>query len=151
MQSPHARKSSVTKKPLTSSVLFPELSKRFIENPSAVGSLTGLFIFSILVDGKIVDEWSLLFSGQNRPPSVSHQAVPALSKKAVSAPIVVLELEDRNLIKFITGSLTGIKGVTTGKIKVAGDIDLALKLERAFVKAGGIDQTLEFLRNKSRL
>ncbi|KAK9239592.1 hypothetical protein V1525DRAFT_430751 [Lipomyces kononenkoae] len=149
MQSPYASKrQDVDRKPLTSGILFPEISKRFKENPTAAGSLLGLFIFSVLRRGKISDEWSLLFNARNKPPEVHHQAVPLLSHKAHNLPIVVIELEDRDLIKYITGSLTGLKGVTSGKIKIAGDVDLALKLEDAFVNAGGVEQTLEFLRRR---
>ncbi|KAK9242682.1 hypothetical protein V1506DRAFT_60642 [Lipomyces tetrasporus] len=149
MQSPYASKrANGDKKPLASSILFPEISKRFAENPTAAGSLLGLFIFSILRRGKISDEWSLLFNARNKAPEVHHQAVPVLSQKAHGMPIVVIELEDRDLVKFITGGLTGLKGVTSGKIKIAGDLDLALKLEDTFVNAGGVEQTLEYLRRR---
>ncbi|KAK9317321.1 hypothetical protein V1522DRAFT_402837 [Lipomyces starkeyi] len=149
MQSPYAAKrQNDDRKPLTSSILFPEILKRFKENPTAGGSLLGLFIFSILRRGKITDEWSLLFSARNKAPEVHHQAVPLLSQKARKLPIVVIELEDRDLVKYITGGLTGLKGVTSGKIKIAGDVDLALRLEDTFVNAGGVEQTLEFLRRR---
>ncbi|KAK9455743.1 hypothetical protein V1511DRAFT_312960 [Dipodascopsis uninucleata] len=153
MKSPHANKRSEkanNDKLLTSSVLFPEISKRISENPESVGSLNGLFIFSILDHGKLADEWCLLFSGHNKPPEVFNQAIPSLRKKYSELAIVVIEMEDQNLIKFITGGLTGLKGISTGQIRIAGDVDLALKLEDTFVSAGGIDQTLEFLRQRRK-
>ncbi|KAK7202589.1 hypothetical protein BZA70DRAFT_98430 [Myxozyma melibiosi] len=154
MQSPHGSKPSAAKssRPLTSSVLFPEIEKRFKENPSETASLQGLFIFSILRQRQIVDEWSILFpgAGSRSLPEVHHQAIPSgLAEKAKKRlSTVVIELDDRDLVKYITGSLTGLKGVTSGRIHIAGDIDLALKLEDMFLKVGGIQQTLAFLRER---
>ncbi|KAK9384042.1 uncharacterized protein V2V93DRAFT_363406 [Kockiozyma suomiensis] len=152
MQSPHGIKAKArpekSKKPLTSHILFPEISKRFKENPSETASLHGLFIFSILRDSAIVDEWSILFPGGGTLPEVHHQAIPTgfAEKSKGRLSTVVIELDDRDLVKYITGGLTGLKGVTTGRIRIAGDIDLALRLEDAFVKTGGVQQTLSYLR-----
>ncbi len=67
---------------------------------------------------------------------------------AASLPIVVLQLEDKDLLNFITGGLSGIKGYTEGKIKIVGDFEAARNLERMFVKAGGVEKSMNVIKSK---
>ncbi|KAK9451333.1 uncharacterized protein V1518DRAFT_408279 [Limtongia smithiae] len=155
LQSPYASTSTKSNpRVLTSTILFPELATRLATawintDVHLPRGLRAHFIFSILYHGRVVDEWCILFPGGAATPQVHHAAIPP-GGKASGIPVVVLELEDRELVKYITGGLTGLKGVTTGRIRVAGDTDLALRLEEMFVKLGGVKQALEYLR-QSRL
>ncbi|KAL2913081.1 hypothetical protein HK105_207426 [Polyrhizophydium stewartii] len=133
-------------KPLNASLLFPEIAREMAANPDLVGSLTGLFIVSVLKRGERRQEWFLLFQGRNSPPSIS-QTRPSLPKAVDDKPIpvVVIEIEDQDLYKFITGGLHGLKAISENRIKIAGDLVLAQQLEEVFIKTGGVEKTKVFM------
>jgi putative sterol carrier protein len=66
-------------------------------------------------------------------------------KKVGHIPVVLIELEDEDLYKFITGGLNGLNGLISGKVSVTGDMLLAQQLEYVFVKTGGQDKLKDFL------
>ena len=67
-------------------------------------------------------------------------------------PIILVEIEDSDLLKMITGGLSGTQALATKKIKIVGDYELAQELGSLFLKAGGVEKTLEFLKKpKSKL
>ncbi len=89
----------------------------------------------------------LLFTPESRYISKERPTLPTTkSSDNKSLPIVVLQLEDRDLLKFITGGLSGIKGYTEGKIKIVGDMEAARSLERMFVKAGGVEKSMKLVK-----
>jgi hypothetical protein len=89
------------------------------------------------------------YISQQRPTNIIPSGNSKNGKNAPGAlPIVVLQLEDKDLLNFITGGLTGIKGYTEGKIKIVGDFEAARTLERMFVKAGGVEKSLSVVKAK---
>lgn len=65
-------------------------------------------------------------------------------------PVVLIEIDDLDLYKFITGGLHGMKAYTKGRLKIAGDLMLATQLEEVFVKTGGVEKTQQFLKKASK-
>ncbi|CAO3597088.1 unnamed protein product [Absidia cylindrospora] len=59
---------------------------------------------------------------------------------------VKIRIEDSDLLNFITGGLTGIKGYVSRRIKIKGDLVLAQKLNILFDKAGGRERALDYIR-----
>ncbi|GAO47783.1 hypothetical protein G7K_1981-t1 [Saitoella complicata NRRL Y-17804] len=90
----------------------------------------------------------MLFTGVPSKPTITstRPELPLTSGKPL--PIVLLQLKDEDLVRFCAGGLSGMQGIVSGRIKVGGDIDLALGLERLFVQAGGPERTLEILRSR---
>lgn len=85
----------------------------------------------------------ILFQGKDSPATVS-QSKPASLKKGV--PIVLIEIEDSDILNFITGGLTGLQALSKKKIRVLGDLELAQELESLFSKAGGVEKAMAFLK-----
>lgn len=44
--------------------------------------------------------------------------------------------------------MNGIKAYTTKKLKIEGDLRLARSIERVFVRAGGVEKVMRFIRTK---
>jgi hypothetical protein len=85
----------------------------------------------------------ILFQGKNTPPTLS-QNKPSSLKKGM--PIVLIEIEDSDILHFITGGLTGLQALGKKKIKILGDLELAQELESIFAKAGGVEKAMRFLK-----
>ncbi len=88
-----------------------------------------------------------MFKGRDAKPTVSKDK-PAGFKKGI--PIVLLEIEDADILKFVTGGLTGTQALSQKKIKILGDLELAMELQTVFAKAGGVEKAMAFLK-KSKL
>jgi hypothetical protein len=69
----------------------------------------------------------MLFQGLEAPPTISRVRPSIPSGENV--PIVVIEIEDSDILNFITGGLNGVKAYVSGKIKILGDMQVALQLE----------------------
>jgi putative sterol carrier protein len=72
---------------------------------------------------------------------------PHFPTKGTKVPVCIIELEDRDILKFVTGGLHGLKAFTENKIRIAGDITLAVQLEEVFRTTGGVEKAKEFLKN----
>ncbi|KAJ3203575.1 hypothetical protein HDU67_010106 [Dinochytrium kinnereticum] len=142
---------------LHSSILFPELAKEINNDPSSTANLNGLFIVTVLKKGTAVDEWYLLFQGRGTPAVISQTRPnlpsPPVKGKTASAdaksqiPVVVVEIEDHDILNFVTGGLSAVKAFVSGRIKIVGDMQTAFQLEEVFVKAGGVEKTLRFIKD----
>ncbi|KAJ3089402.1 hypothetical protein HK102_006477 [Quaeritorhiza haematococci] len=145
---------SKPERPLNSSILFPEIRRELQENPQAIGNLRGFFVVTVFRKGERKDEWYLLFQGREAPPVISQtrptlptpptNVVPA---SAATLPVVLVELEDADLLNFVTGGLTGLKAYSSNRLKILGDLIVAQQLEEVFVKAGGVEKVMMFLKN----
>ncbi|KAG0224383.1 hypothetical protein BGW42_006760 [Actinomortierella wolfii] len=134
---------------LNASTLFPEIKKEIDANPSLF-AIRGFFIFNITKRGRHMTEWYLLFQGFDAPAIVSQKRpeLPKVKRDEQPIPVAVLELEDADLLNFMSGGLTGPRAIVTGKIKIAGAIELAEQLEEIFRKAKGAEKTLAYLEKK---
>ncbi|KAI9197515.1 uncharacterized protein BJ171DRAFT_445895 [Polychytrium aggregatum] len=134
---------------LISSILFPELQKELEAHPELIGSLKGLFIVTVLKKGIKKEEWYILFQGQEAVPVVT-QTRPVLpasgkGKSKTTLPIVLVEIEDADILNFITGGLTGVKAFVSQRIKILGDLVVAQQIEDVFVKTHGVEKAMRFL------
>ncbi|KAI8642929.1 hypothetical protein BD408DRAFT_343455 [Parasitella parasitica] len=89
--------------------------------------------------------------GNEIQPVITSDKDKARSSTQGKIKRVKIQVEDHDLLNFITGGLTGVKAYTAGRIKVRGDLVLAQKLEEVFERAGGKDRALEFIKNNEEL
>lgn len=125
-------------KKLTSAVLFPRIAQVLKRNPQLV-AVKGFFVVSVTQNKLKKDEWYLLFGDD----MYIGQTLPSTSLKPV-----IIQLEDKYLLKFITGGLHGVQALAKGYIKIAGDAQMASELEAVFVKAGGVEKVRDWLKSK---
>ncbi|KAI9143216.1 hypothetical protein BKA69DRAFT_1016042, partial [Paraphysoderma sedebokerense] len=120
--------------------LFSEMAGELKQNPRLAGDLVGLFIIVVHKKGWKQEEWYLLFQGQQAAPIISTTRPPlppkssGSDKEKSSLPIVMIEIDVKDLLNFFTGGLNAYKAITTGKVKVAGDLLVAMRLEEVFKK-----------------
>ncbi|KAG9321766.1 hypothetical protein KVV02_005685 [Mortierella alpina] len=140
---------------LNATTLFPEIRKEILANPSLF-AIRGFFIFNITKRRVPMTEWYLLFQGFKAPAQVSQTRpeIPKAKSDEDPVPVAILQIEDSDLLNFMSGGLTvsfgtaGPRGIVSGKIKIAGAIELAEQLEEIFRKAKGPEKTLAFLEQK---
>ncbi|KAF9549337.1 hypothetical protein EC957_004251 [Mortierella hygrophila] len=134
---------------LNASILFPAIRSEIIENPSLF-AIRGFFIFNITKKTVPMTEWYLLFQGFDAPAIVSQKrpVLPKAKRDEDPIPVAILQIEDSDLLNFMSGGLTGSRGIVSGKIKIAGAIELAEQLEQIFLKAKGQEKTLAYLEQK---
>ncbi|KAJ3149256.1 hypothetical protein HDU89_003974 [Geranomyces variabilis] len=132
--------------PTHAETLFPELARELHADPSLARNLQGLFIVTVMQRGAKRDEWYLLFKGLNQTPTIS-QARPSLPAptKDQPLPVVLIEIEDADILNFITGGLPPLKAYASQRVRIVGDLLLAQQLEDVFAKAGGPEKALAFL------
>ena len=80
--------------------------------------------------------------------SQTRPEIPKAKRDQQPIPVAIIQIEDSDLLNFMSGGLTGPRGIVSGKIKIAGAIELAEQLEQIFKKAKGQDKTLAFLDQK---
>ncbi|KAF9539474.1 hypothetical protein BGW38_009935, partial [Lunasporangiospora selenospora] len=92
----------------------------------------------------------LLFQGFDAPAIVSQKRpeIPKAKQDEQPIPVAIFQLEDADLLNFMSGGLTGSRGIVSGKIKIAGAMELAEQLEQIFSKAKGAEKTLAYLEQK---
>ncbi|KAG0274167.1 hypothetical protein BGZ95_010049 [Linnemannia exigua] len=134
---------------LNASILFPAIRSEIIANPSLF-AIRGFFIFNITKKTVPMTEWYLLFQGFDAPAVVSQKRpdVPKAKRDEDPIPVAILQIEDSDLLNFMSGGLTGSRGIVSGRIKIAGAIELAEQLEQIFLKAKGQEKTLAYLEQK---
>ncbi|KAG0082758.1 hypothetical protein BGZ93_001898 [Podila epicladia] len=134
---------------LNASTLFPEIRKELVANPSLF-AIHGFFIFNITKKGVPMTEWYLLLQGFDMTPILSQKRpeIPKVKRDEQPVPVAILQIEDSDLLNFMSGGLTGPRGIVSGKIKIAGAIELAEQLEEVFRKAKGPEKTLAYLDAK---
>ena len=149
---------------LYADIVFPELERELKRNPGIIGNAEGLFEVKILDQGQPRGTWYILLRGRQGPPPSITTHRPTIPQKLPLATdnnagekffkVVKVEIEDRDMLKLITGGMNGIKAYTQKKLKISGDLELARKLEQVFVKAGGVKRVMAFIRKnypKSKL
>ncbi|KAI9027584.1 hypothetical protein CLU79DRAFT_803144 [Phycomyces nitens] len=115
--------------PLIADLMLPELQRQLTEDPSL---------------------WPNVKGNEVEPVITSDESK---ARKSVKGKVrtVKIQIEDHNLLNFITGGMSGVKAYMSGKIKVRGDLILAQRLEEVFEKAGGRDRALEFIKKNEKI
>jgi|SRR5699024_9482392 len=107
---------------LTVDEIWQEIDRLTEENPDAIGNLEGIFAFQIKNDE--VKSYSITLKDSKADISAS------LDEHADC----ILTMNEKNFKKLIDGSLNAPAAFMTGKLKVKGNMGLALKLESALKK-----------------
>ncbi|WP_339149719.1 MULTISPECIES: SCP2 sterol-binding domain-containing protein [unclassified Sutcliffiella] len=96
---------------------FQELQMKMNEEPEGIKDLNAIFQFN-LSEGKVYQ-----FS--------FHEGVVEMSAEEAHSPDCILQLSDENVLKMMKGDFNTTMAYMTGKLKVKGDLGLALKLQSA--------------------
>ncbi|KAI3634030.1 hypothetical protein MIR68_007634 [Amoeboaphelidium protococcarum] len=135
-------------KPLYSSLLFPEIQKELERNDTIVANTKGVFVAKIMKHGKHVTTWFVVLQGYDSKPYIS-QKKPQNLQQLKDLPKVQFTIEDKDLLKMITGGMNGMQAMQQKKLKVKGDLSLAQSVEKIFVKAGGVEKVMKFIKENS--
>ncbi|ORZ12649.1 hypothetical protein BCR42DRAFT_419681 [Absidia repens] len=133
---------------LISDVLLPEVERHLLQDPLLWPNVKGFFVVTVTKKRKPATTWYILLRGNEVQPVITNNEgnVRALAKMQKSQTVKV-RIEDSDLLNFITGGLTGIKGYVSRRIKIKGDLILAQKLNILFEKAGARERALDYIRN----
>ncbi|KAL9552857.1 hypothetical protein MBANPS3_003582 [Mucor bainieri] len=136
---------------LISDLVLPELERQLAQDDSLWPNVKGLFIITVTKRRKPAATWYLLLQGNEIQPVITSDKAKAQASAKGKVKKVKIQVEDHDLLNFITGGLTGVKAYMVGRIKVRGDLVLAQRLEEVFERAGGRDRALEFIKNNEDL
>ncbi|CEP09104.1 hypothetical protein [Parasitella parasitica] len=135
---------------LVSNLLLPELERQLTEDQNLWPNVKGLFIVTVTKKKKAAAIWYLLLQGKDIMPLITSSEEDARSGVKGKIRTVKVQVDDADLLNFITGGMTGVKAYMTGKIKVRGDLLLAQRLEEVFEKLGGRERAIEFIKNNEQ-
>ncbi|CAO3699355.1 unnamed protein product [Rhizopus stolonifer] len=130
---------------LIADILLPEIERQLVKDNNLWPNIKGLYIIQVTKKRKPVTVWYLLFQGNTIQPIITSHKDKL--KNAPKSKKVKVQVEDQDLLNFITGGLTGMKAYVAGRIKIRGDLVMAQKLEQVFEKAGGRERAIEFMKN----
>ena len=94
---------------------FEQLEERI--DPEGVQGIDATFLFDL--DGEQGGQWSVVLQGGK----------PTVSKSAVENPDITIIATAENWLKIVNGELSGQAAFLTGKIRLRGDMALAMKLQ----------------------
>ena len=86
----------------------------------------------------------LSFHGRVKSPMISQEKPEFTAGRKYKMPVCIIEIEDRDILKFLTGGLHGFRALREERIKIAGDILLAAQMEEVFIKTGGVEKVKDF-------
>ncbi|KAI8888682.1 hypothetical protein K501DRAFT_240310 [Backusella circina FSU 941] len=118
----------MAQKQLATNLLLPELQRQLSEDKNLWPNLKGNEVI----------------------PVITSDEEEARSATKGKIRIVKIQVEDGDLVNFITGGMTGVRAYMTGKIKVKGDLLLAQRLEEVFEKLGGRERAIEFIKKNEQ-
>ncbi|KAI8096102.1 hypothetical protein BDF21DRAFT_407465 [Thamnidium elegans] len=137
--------------PLMADLMLPELERQLAEDDTLWPNVKGLYIITVTKKRKPTATWYLLLQGNDVQPVITADQAKARAATRGKVRTVKIQIEDSDLLNFITGGLTGVKAYMVGRIKVRGDLVLAQRLEEVFEKAGGKERALEFIKKNETL
>lgn len=97
---------------------FKELHESF--NPHAAGNLNATYLFDIT--GENGGKWILEIKNGNCN----------LKKESTDNPSVTISISDKDWVEMLKGNLNSQMAFMMGKLRVSGDMTLALKLQSIF-------------------
>ena len=127
-------------------IIFPLLHRELKQTKATLISSTthGFFTIRIMKRGVHKVTWFVVLRGRDAEPFVGTQQPSASSVEGL--PTVEVAIEDKDLLKMITGGMNGIKAYTTKKVAIKGDMVLARQVEQLFVKAGGVQKVMKYMK-----
>ena len=100
-----------------SDAVFPEVGKRIKEDPSVLQKINGVYKFVITKDGE-KKVWTV--DAKNAPGGVSEGEQGKAD--------CTITIDDEDYVELITGKANGQQLFMSGKLKIAGNMALAMKL-----------------------
>ncbi len=104
---------------MTVTEIWKLLEEKTKNNPDAVKEM-GTYTYGFKLSGDEAGEYTLDFKGDD----------VVIEPSLVKETDCTLELSDKNFKKLVNGNLNATSAFMMGKIKVKGNIGLALKLEK---------------------
>jgi putative sterol carrier protein len=102
---------------MTTKDIFEELQKRLDANPGKLAGLNAVYQFNI--SGADAGQYNVAVAdGKARVREGVH-----------ASPNVTVSMASNDLADLVNGKLDGVQAFMTGKLKVAGDIMLAMRLQ----------------------
>ena len=89
-------------------------------DPAKIAGMNATYQFDITGDGG--GQWAVKI----------HDGVGEVVAGTVESPSITLTMDAANFIALITGKLNGQTAFLTGKLKIKGDMTLAMKLQSVF-------------------
>jgi len=102
-----------------SAAVFEELTKKISSNPDLVKQLGGIYQFDITKDGKTNSWWVDLKNGKGSTGEGKHEK-----------PDCTLATSDDDFVGMMTGKLNSQQLFMQGKLKIKGNMGLAMKLNK---------------------
>jgi putative sterol carrier protein len=103
---------------VTPTTIFEEMGKKLTENPGTVAGMNAIYQFNVTGDGG--GSWYADLKAT--PPNVA-----AGTSATANCTITVAS---KDFVDIKTGKLSGQMAFMTGKLKIAGDMGLAMKLQK---------------------
>ena len=100
-----------------SDVIFPELAKRIAEDPSVINKIGGVYLFVIAGPNGAKKSW--IVDAKNAPGGV---------KEGEGKADCTINIADDDFVNLITGKANGQQLFMGGKLKISGNMGLAMKL-----------------------
>lgn len=104
--------------PTTCSQVFQEMPRRF--NKEAAKGMNAVFQFDLSGDGG--GKWHVLINNDQCQ----------VAEGPHSSPNITISMSAKDYLDMIAGKLNGQMAFMTGKLRIAGDMGLALKLQSLF-------------------
>ena len=105
---------------LQSDTLFRLMANRVSSYPDLVKKIKASFLWRITYDGKVKSEWTTDFT---KEPGIVFQGKPS------AKPNCTVTIADEDFVKTAMGQTNAQKLFLQGKVKIAGNIMLAQKLQ----------------------
>lgn len=143
------------RKPTHARMVLTLVRDELEKDPSPVRNVEGLFIIEVLNKGVFIERWFLLFQGTFDKPYIgeTRPVIPAYFKRnneskriKKSYPLTAIEVEDDDLLKLVTGGVSGFNAFSKGRVRIAGDLLLAEELEQIFRRSQGHEKALNYIR-----
>ncbi|MBX7257694.1 MAG: SCP2 sterol-binding domain-containing protein [Candidatus Hydrogenedentes bacterium] len=97
---------------------FAELSGKV--DPTKIGGMNATYQFDIQGEGG--GQWYVKIA----------EGKAEVNQGVSESPSITLTASDENWLKIVTGQLSGQTAFLTGKLKIKGDMSLAMKLQSVF-------------------
>ena len=103
---------------VTPASIFEEMGKKLIENPGTVAGMNAVYQFKVTGDGG--GDW---YADLKVVP-------PMVAAGAHASANCTITVASADFVAIKTGKLSGQMAFMTGKLKIAGDMGLAMKLQK---------------------
>ncbi len=101
-----------------STIFSEKIPKKLQANPDLAGSINATYVFDLTGDGG--GQWTLDLT----------QPGGAVQEGAIDNPNLTVTMKAEDFVKLVEGSLNAQMAFMTGKLKIKGDMPLALKLQQ---------------------